>query len=36
VKAAGVVLVSSDRDVREADISDLEVVNAREFLDRLA
>jgi hypothetical protein len=27
------VLVSSDRDVLEADIDDLEVVNAREFLD---
>jgi uncharacterized protein len=35
-KAAGAVLVSSDRDVLEADIDDLEVVNAREFLDRLA
>jgi putative PIN family toxin of toxin-antitoxin system len=35
-KAAGAVLVSSDRDVLEADIGDLEVLNAREFLDRLA
>jgi hypothetical protein len=30
------VLVSSDRDVLEADIDDLEVFSAREFLDRLA
>jgi len=30
-KAAGAVLVSSDRDVLEADIGDLEVLNAREF-----
>jgi len=35
-KAAGAVLVSSDRDVLEADIGDLEVLNARAFLDRLA
>jgi hypothetical protein len=34
-KAAGAVLVSSDRDVLEADIGDLEVLNACEFLDRL-
>jgi uncharacterized protein len=35
-KAAGAVLVSSDRDVLDADIGDLEVLSAREFLDRLA
>jgi putative PIN family toxin of toxin-antitoxin system len=35
-KAAGAVLVSSDRDVLEADIGAVEVLNAREFLDRLA
>ena len=35
-KAADAVLVSSDRDLLEADIGDLEVLNAREFLDRLA
>ena len=35
-KAAEAVLVSSDRDVLEADIDDLDVVNPREFLDRLA
>jgi putative PIN family toxin of toxin-antitoxin system len=34
--AAGAVLVSGDRDVLEADIGDLEVLNAREFIDRLA
>jgi putative PIN family toxin of toxin-antitoxin system len=35
-KAAEAVLVSSDRDLLEADIGDLEVLNARDFLDRLA
>jgi uncharacterized protein len=35
-KAARAVLVSSDHDVLEAHIGDLEVLNAREFLDRLA
>jgi uncharacterized protein len=35
-KAADAVLVSSDRDLLEADIGDLEVLNAHEFLDRLA
>lgn len=35
-KAADAVLVSSDRDLLEPDIGDLEVLNAREFLDRLA
>lgn len=35
-KAAGAVLVSSDRDVLEADIGDLEVSSASEFLARLA
>ena len=35
-KAAGAVLVSSDRDLLEADIDYLEVLNAREFLERLA
>jgi hypothetical protein len=30
------VLVSSDRDVLEADIRDVDVLSAREFLDRLA
>lgn len=35
-RAARAVLVSSDRDVLEADIGDLEVLNAREFLDRIA
>jgi predicted nucleic acid-binding protein len=30
------VLVSSDRDVLEADIGDLEVLDVREFVDRLA
>ena len=35
-RAARAVLVSSDRDVLEADIGDLEVLNVREFLDRIA
>ena len=35
-KTADAVLVSSDRDPLEADIGELEVLNAREFLDRLA
>lgn len=35
-RAARAVLVSSDRDVLEADIGDLEVLSAREFLDRIA
>lgn len=35
-KAAEAVLVSSDRDVLEAAIGDVEVLSAREFLDRLA
>ena len=35
-RAAQAVLVSSDRDVLEADIGDIEVLSAREFLDRLA
>lgn len=35
-KAAAAVLVSSDRDLLEADIGDLEVLSAREFLERLA
>jgi uncharacterized protein len=35
-KAAGAVLVSSDRDVLEADIVDLEILSPREFLERLA
>jgi len=30
-KAAEAVLVSSDRDVLEADIGDVEVLSAREF-----
>lgn len=33
---ADAVLVSSDRDVLEADIGDVEVLSAREFLDQLA
>ena len=35
-KAAEAVLVSSDRDVLEADIGNVEVLSAGEFLDRLA
>jgi len=35
-KAAEAVLVSSDRDLLDADIGDLEVLSARDFLDRLA
>jgi len=35
-RAEQAVLVSSDRDVLEADIGDIEVLSAREFLDRLA
>jgi putative PIN family toxin of toxin-antitoxin system len=35
-KAAEAVLVSSDRDVLEADIRDVDVLSASEFLDRLA
>ena len=35
-KAAEAVLISSDRDVLEADIGDVDVLSAREFLDRLA
>ena len=35
-RAAQAVVVSSDRDVLEADIGDIEVLSAREFLDRLA
>jgi putative PIN family toxin of toxin-antitoxin system len=35
-KAAGAVLVSSDRDLFEADIADLEIVSTRGFLERLA
>jgi putative PIN family toxin of toxin-antitoxin system len=35
-RAAEAVLVSSDRDVLEADTGDVEVLSAREFLDRLA
>jgi putative PIN family toxin of toxin-antitoxin system len=35
-RAAEAVLVSSDRDMLEADIGDVEVLSAREFLDRLA
>ncbi len=34
--AAGAVLVSSDRDVLEADSGDVEVFSAAEFLARLA
>jgi hypothetical protein len=30
------VLVSSDRDLLDADIADLEVLGARECLERLA
>jgi hypothetical protein len=36
VKAAEAVLVSSDRDLLEAHIDGLEVLSARDFLDRLA
>lgn len=35
-KAADAVLVSSDRDVLEADIGGVETLSAREFLDGLA
>jgi predicted nucleic acid-binding protein len=35
-KAAEALLVSSDRDVLEAETGDVEVLSAREFLDRLA
>jgi predicted nucleic acid-binding protein len=34
--AAEAVLVSSNRDLLEADIGDVDVLSAREFLDRLA
>lgn len=35
-KTAEALLVSSDRDVLEAETGDVEVLSAREFLDRLA
>jgi putative PIN family toxin of toxin-antitoxin system len=35
-KAAGAVLVSSDHDLLEAHIADLEIISARAFLERLA
>jgi predicted nucleic acid-binding protein len=35
-KVAEAVLVSSDRDLLDADIGDLEILSAREFLERLA